>query len=52
VPGVPVKLSKTPGEVRHRAPLLGEHSREILGELGMASERIDALIGTGAISTQ
>jgi len=52
VPGVPVKLSKTPGEVRHRAPLLGEHSREILDELGMASERIDALIGTGAISTQ
>jgi crotonobetainyl-CoA:carnitine CoA-transferase CaiB-like acyl-CoA transferase len=52
VPGVPVKLSQTPGGVRHRAPLLGEHSRDILAELGLAGERIDALIQSGAISTQ
>ena len=28
--GIPVKLSKTPGRIRHRAPALGEHSMEIL----------------------
>ena len=30
----PVRLSKTPGEIRHRAPLLGEHTDAILAELG------------------
>lgn len=44
VPGVPVKLSVTPGEVRHRAPLLGEHTRDILGEIGCSGERIAALV--------
>ncbi len=52
VPGVPVKLSATPGGVRHRAPLLGEHSRQVLAELGLSGERIDALIATGAVSAQ
>jgi formyl-CoA transferase len=31
--GIPVKLSATPGAVRRPAPLLGEHTREILDEL-------------------
>lgn len=44
VPGVPVKLSATPGGVRHRAPLLGEHTREVLGEIGMDAARIEQLI--------
>ncbi|PPR20493.1 MAG: Succinyl-CoA--L-malate CoA-transferase beta subunit [Alphaproteobacteria bacterium MarineAlpha10_Bin3] len=34
VAGTPVKLSKTPGSIRRRAPQLGEHTDEILGELG------------------
>ena len=34
VMGTPVKLSKTPGSIRRRAPQLGEHTDEILGELG------------------
>ena len=33
VPGVPVKLSETPGRVDRRAPLLGEHTEAILAEL-------------------
>lgn len=49
VPGVPVKLSRTPGAVRHRAPLLGEHTREVLAEAGLAGDRIDALIGAGTV---
>jgi formyl-CoA transferase len=33
VAGLPIKLSETPGGVRRRAPLLGEHTDEVLGEL-------------------
>ena len=34
VAGTPLKMSRTPGGVRHRAPLLGEHTAEVLGQLG------------------
>lgn len=33
VAGVPVHMTATPGSVRHRAPLLGEHTTEIVAEL-------------------
>jgi crotonobetainyl-CoA:carnitine CoA-transferase CaiB-like acyl-CoA transferase len=39
----PARLSKTPGQVRERAPLLGEHTAEILTELGYSNEQIKAL---------
>jgi crotonobetainyl-CoA:carnitine CoA-transferase CaiB-like acyl-CoA transferase len=32
IAGTPIKLTRTPGGVRTRAPLLGEHTREILSE--------------------
>ena len=32
--GIPFKLSQTPGAVRRPAPTLGQHTDEILGELG------------------
>ncbi|MBI3994020.1 MAG: CoA transferase [Candidatus Lambdaproteobacteria bacterium] len=35
-----VRLSATPGNVRHRAPLLGEHTDAILGELGYSAREI------------
>jgi crotonobetainyl-CoA:carnitine CoA-transferase CaiB-like acyl-CoA transferase len=38
-----VRLSATPGGIRHRAPLLGEHTDDVLGELGYAPEDIKAL---------
>lgn len=43
VAGTPVKFSTAPGGVRHRGPLLGEHSEAILGELGYAAEDIARL---------
>jgi crotonobetainyl-CoA:carnitine CoA-transferase CaiB-like acyl-CoA transferase len=34
--GLPIKLTATPGGIRRRPPRLGEHTQEILAELGMA----------------
>ena len=48
--GTPIKFSGTPGEVKRAAPLLGEHTREILRELGYDDVRIDALVREGAVS--
>jgi crotonobetainyl-CoA:carnitine CoA-transferase CaiB-like acyl-CoA transferase len=39
----PVDLSETPGRFRHRAPMLGEHTDQILGELGYDAEAIGGL---------
>ncbi len=41
--GFPVKFSDTPATVRSGAPTLGEHTREVLGELGYDAAQIDAL---------
>ena len=47
--GVPVKLSETPGSIRHRAPDLGEHSREVLLEAGYTSSQVENLVEHGVI---
>ena len=36
--GLPIKFTETPGGIRRRPPRLGEHSREIRAELGIAPE--------------
>jgi crotonobetainyl-CoA:carnitine CoA-transferase CaiB-like acyl-CoA transferase len=41
--GIPVKLSGTPGSVRRAAPLLGQHSAEVLREAGFGEAEIEAL---------
>lgn len=50
VAGVPVKLTRTPGSVRQRAPILGEHTREVLMEAGYSAAAIDELQHSGAIN--
>jgi formyl-CoA transferase/CoA:oxalate CoA-transferase len=48
--GAPVRLSATPGAVRTPAPMLGEHTDEVLGQLlGLDGERIAALRQAGVI---
>ena len=47
--GVPVKLSATPGQIRHRGPALGEHSREVLREHGYTAAEVDALVTAGVV---
>jgi len=46
---VPVWLSETPGSIRRRAPLLGEHTDQILTELGYDEKAIAALRAKGVI---
>ena len=47
--GIPVKLSLTPGQVRHRAPELGEHTREVLLHAGYTDEDLAWLRDSDAI---
>jgi crotonobetainyl-CoA:carnitine CoA-transferase CaiB-like acyl-CoA transferase len=50
--GLPVKFSKTPGKVVHGAPLYGEHTREVLVELGYSIEQVEELTGAGVVTVQ
>lgn len=48
--GIPIKLSETPGIVRRPAPILGEHTEEILGDkLGYRKDEIEKLREKGVI---
>jgi len=50
VVGLPVKLSKTPGRIRSTAPELGQHTEDILLDVGGYSwEEISALRDDGVI---
>ena len=47
--GAPVKFSATPTNIGRGAPLLGEHTREILADLGYSDTEIDALVAAGHV---
>ena len=47
--GVPVKLSDTPGSVRTPAPLLGQHSDEVLAQYGYANGDIAVFRDAGVL---
>lgn len=44
------RLSGTPGSIRTAAPGLGEHNREIMGELGISGDDYDALVAEGVLA--
>lgn len=47
--GLPVKLSATPGDIVRVPPLLGQHTAEILGELGLDDAAVARLRDAGVI---
>jgi crotonobetainyl-CoA:carnitine CoA-transferase CaiB-like acyl-CoA transferase len=47
MPGSPIKMSGTPPDVSRRAPLLGEHTREVLREAGCGEDEIASILGRG-----
>jgi crotonobetainyl-CoA:carnitine CoA-transferase CaiB-like acyl-CoA transferase len=50
--GFPIKLSATPARLRRPAPALGEHTDEVLRDLGYEAQRIGALREAGIIGSR
>ncbi|MGH7318796.1 MAG: CaiB/BaiF CoA transferase family protein [Candidatus Rokuibacteriota bacterium] len=48
--GFPFRASATPADIRRPAPLLGEHTAEVLEELGLPRSEIERLAAAGAIA--
>ena len=49
--GIPVKLSETPASIRRAAPLLGQHSEEVLRESDFTAEEVARLVSTGILES-
>ncbi|MEA4847912.1 MAG: CoA transferase [Clostridiaceae bacterium] len=50
IPGIPIKMSKTPGKINKSSPLLGENTKEILQEyVGLTCGRIEKLYFDGIV---
>jgi formyl-CoA transferase len=47
--GSPIKMSATPADASRRAPLLGEHTNEVLLEFGLSEDEVAGLRRSGAI---
>lgn len=47
--GMSIKLSETPGQIRHLAPLPGEHTDQILTQLGYTEKEINELRKEGVL---
>lgn len=48
-PGFPIRFSKSPASLERGAPQVGEHTREILAEAGVANDAIDRLLDSGVV---
>jgi len=49
-PGFPIRFARTPATVARGAPLAGQHTREVLRELGRSDADIDALIASRVVA--
>jgi crotonobetainyl-CoA:carnitine CoA-transferase CaiB-like acyl-CoA transferase len=47
--GLPIKFSGTPGGIRRAAPLLGQHTREVLRDYGFSDTEIDQMAALGVV---
>jgi crotonobetainyl-CoA:carnitine CoA-transferase CaiB-like acyl-CoA transferase len=50
--GCPVHFSATPTSVSRPAPMLGEHTREVLADAGYSDAEIDALVAEGVVEAR
>jgi crotonobetainyl-CoA:carnitine CoA-transferase CaiB-like acyl-CoA transferase len=50
--GCPVHFSATPTSVTRPAPMLGEHTREVLADAGYSDAEIDALVAEGVVEAR
>jgi crotonobetainyl-CoA:carnitine CoA-transferase CaiB-like acyl-CoA transferase len=50
MPGVPMHFSRTPASIRTHPPLLGEHTTEVLSEIGYDEARISALLDADVLA--
>jgi len=50
VTGVPIRFYGTPASVKKHPPMLGEHTREILAEVGYAEADIEAMMAKGLVA--
>jgi len=48
-PGIPARFSRTPGRIREAGPLLGEHTFEVMREMGFSDAEIASLLRKGDI---
>ncbi len=48
--GIPIKLSETPGQFQRPAPALGQHTNEVLTDLGCSPDDIEKLRGEGIVA--
>lgn len=49
ITATPFRMSATPGSIRMRAPMLGEHTDEVLAELGFGTDRVAQLKADGIV---
>ena len=48
--GIPTKFSRTPGSLRSAAPLMGQHTDEVLRRFGVPEDRIAGMRARGVIA--
>lgn len=49
-PGFPYRFGRTPARIDRGAPLVGQHTSEILAELGVDRDRVQSLLSSGAVA--
>jgi hypothetical protein len=48
-PGAPYRFGASPWAISRRAPLLGEHTEEVLREIGIGPDEVERLRGKGVV---